>query len=137
MATFVSTDAYVMIGGVDLSDHCVRAEVTYEVEAQDDTVMGDTTRTNAGGLKNWSMSFDFLQDYATGKVDLTIQPLVGAAVTTCTVRAVSTGGVSATSPNYTGLGLVQSYNPVAGSVGEMAKVSVTVLAGGALSRATT
>ena len=135
MATFVSTDAYVSIGGVDLSDHCIRAEVTRDSEAQDDTVMGDTTRSNKGGLLNWGMSIEFLQDYAANKVDVTINALVGST-TTCTVRAVSTGGVSATSPNYTGLGLIQSYNPVAGSVGEMAKATVTVLPAGTLSRAT-
>ena len=135
MGTFLSNDAYVMIGGVDLSDHCVSASLNYEAEALDDTVMGDGTRSNFPGLKNWGMNFEFFQDYATGSVDPTLFPLIGTT-TTCTVRAVSTGGVSATSPNFTGLGLVQSYNPVAGSVGEMAKVSVTIAPAGTLSRAT-
>lgn len=135
MATFVSTDAYVSVGGVDLSDHNISAEVTYDAEALDDTAMGDSTRSNAGGLKNWSMALEFFQDYAASKTDATIQPLVGST-TTCTVRAVSTGGVSATSPNYTGLGLIQSYNPISGNIGDMAKASVTVVAAGDLSRAT-
>ena len=135
MATFLSNDAYVSIGGVDLSDHCIQAGVTYEAEALDDSAMGDSTRSNFGGLKNWSMSVELFSDFATGSVDLTIQPIVGST-TTCTIRAVSTGGVSATSPNYTGLGFIQSYNPIAGSVGDMAKVSVNILAAGDLSRAT-
>ena len=135
MATFLSNDAYVSIGGVDLSDHCLQAGCTYDAEALDDSVMGDSTRSNKGGLKNWSMNAEFFQDYATGSVDLTLQPIVGST-TTCTIRAVSTGGVSATSPNYTGLGLIQSYNPIAGNVGDMAKCSVSIVAAGDLSRAT-
>ena len=135
MATFLSNDAFVSIGGVDLSDHCIQAGCNYDADALDDTAMGDTTHSNKGGLKNWGMNFEFFQDYATGSVDLTLTTIVGTT-TTCTVRAVSTGGVSATSPNYTGLGMVQSYNPIAGNVGDMAKCSVVIVPAGNISRAT-
>ena len=135
MATFVLTDSFIEIGGVDLSDHGNAITLTYECEVQDDTAFGDTTRSGAGGLKNWSMDFGFLQDYASSKVDATIFPLVGST-TTCTVRAVATGGVAATNPNFTGLGLITSYGILTGSVGDQASSPVSVVAAGTLSRAT-
>lgn len=134
MASFVSTNAHASIGGVDLSAHCVRAELVYEGEVQDDTAHGDSTRSNVGGLLSWTMDFEFLQNYATGGVDPTIYSLVNTT-TTCAVRASATA-VGATNPTFTGLGLISNYQPMAGSVGEMAKASVSVLSAGDLSRAT-
>jgi len=134
VATFVSTNAFASLGGVDLSDHCIRAEVTYEGEAQDDTAHGDDTRSNAGGLLVWSMEFEFLQDYATGSVDRTMFAIVNTT-TTCAVRPSATA-VGANNPSFEGLGLISNYNPMAGTVGEMAKASVSVMAAGDLSRAT-
>ena len=65
MATLVYTNAYLMINGVDLSDHVKSLNLTYEAEMLDDTVMGTTgTRSNKPGLKNWSLEVEFLQDYA-------------------------------------------------------------------------
>lgn len=135
MASFVLTDAYISIGGVDLSDHGSNITLSYEAEVQDDTAFGDTTRSGAGGLLNWGMEGTLLQDFATGSVDLTLFTLVGST-TTCTVRAIATGGVSATNPNFTGLGLITSYPPIGGSVGDMAGTSVSIVAAGTLSRAT-
>lgn len=134
MATFVLTDAYISIGGVDLSDHGQGITLTYECEVQDDTAFGDTTRSGAGGLKNWGMEGTLLQDFATGKTDLTLFTLVGST-TTCTIRALATA-VSATNPNFTGLGLITSYPPIGGSVGDMAATTVSIVAAGTLSRAT-
>jgi len=45
----------------------------------DDTVMGDTTRSNIAGLLNWSIDVEFLQDFASAKVDATLFALVGSA----------------------------------------------------------
>lgn len=134
MATFVLTDAVITIGGTDLSDHGNQVSITYEAETQDDTVFGDDTRSNAGGLKNWSMDIEFLQDFAASEVDATLFPLVGTAVTVA-VRATS-DAVGATNPSYTGTGLIQSYSPFGNSVGDQASASVSVVPAGTLSRAT-
>jgi len=135
MATLVLTDAYVSINSVDLSDHVKSVSIDYSAEMLDDTAMGDTTKSNKGGLKDWGMKIDFHQDYAASKVDATMFPLVGSTFTVI-VRPVNTGGVSATNPNYTATGILESYNPVGGGVGELAGASISIKPAGALSRAT-
>lgn len=135
MATIVLTDAFVSINGVDLSDHVKSVTLPYAAEMLDDTVMGDDTRSNKGGLKTWSITIEFLNDWAANEVDATLFPLVGSTFTII-VRPVNTGGVSATNPNFTGTGILESYPPLGNQVGELATTSVTVQSAGTLSRAT-
>lgn len=133
MAEFVFTDADISINSVDLSDHVRQVTLNYEAETQDDTVMGDDTRSVAGGLKNWSMQIEFNQDFAAAKVDKTLFDIVGTAVV-CVLKPTS-GAVSATNPSFTGTGLIQNYNPMGGSVGDQAIAPVTIQAAGTLVRA--
>jgi hypothetical protein len=135
MAAFVFTDGFVSINGVDLSDHVESVSLDYSAELQDSTTMGDTTRERLGGLKDWSASITFKQDFAAAKVDATLFSLVGVA-STIILRADNSDGVSATNPNYTGSAILESYPPLGGGVGEMAKTTAKFMAAGALSRAT-
>lgn len=134
MATFVFTDAYFSATGVDLSDHVRSVTLNYSAELQDDTVMGDTTRSRTGGLKDWSMEVEFLDDFASAKVNATLWSKVGA---TCVVvmRPDKSDGVGATNPNFTGTSVLEGL-PVGGALGEMATTTATFQAAGALSRAT-
>lgn len=135
MATFVLTDADVTINSVDLSDHGVDVAISYESEGKEDTAFQDSTRTFVGGFKNWSMEFQFNQDFGASSVDVTMFPLVGTAVAIA-VRADATG-IGATNPEYQGTGLITAYNPFpGGDFGEVAKATVSVLAAGTLVRAT-
>lgn len=135
MASFAFTDASVVINAVDLSDH-VRS-VTLNVEAEDleDTAMGDTFRSRIGGLKDWSIDIEFNQDFAASEIDATIFPILGTVVTV-TVKPTSSA-VSATNPSYSGSVLVSEYNPLDGSVGDLATTSVSWPGAGTLTRATT
>ncbi len=135
MATLVLTDAFFSINAVDLSDHVKSVSIDYSAEMLDDTAMGDTTRSSKGGLKDWTMSVEFHQDYAASNVDATIFSLVGVT-TAIIVRADNTAGVSATNPNYTGTGIVENYQPVAGAVGDLAAVPISIKAASTLTRAT-
>lgn len=136
MASFVATDCFVSINGVDLSDHVKSVSLDYSAEMQDDTAMGDTTRSRTGGLKDWSASVEFHQDYASSKVDATLFTLVGSA-STIIIRADNDDGVSETNPNYTGSATLESYNPAGAAVGEMASATASFVAAGTLTRATT
>lgn len=134
MATQVLNDAFVSINGVDLSDWVQNVSLNYEAEMLDQTAMGDTTRKNIGGLKNWSVDLEFKQDFAAASVDATLFPLVGTTFTVI-VRPTS-AAVSATNPNYTGTGILESYSPIDNGVGELATAPVTIQPAGALSRTT-
>lgn len=135
MATQVLTDAFVEINSVDLSDHVKSVTLPYAAEMLDDTVMGDDTRSNKGGLKVWSITVEFLNDWAASEVDATLFGLVGTTFTV-TVRPDKTAGVSATNPNYTGTAILESYPPLGNQVGELATTSVVLQSAGTLSRAT-
>ena len=134
MAKFVLTDASLVINSVDLSDHVTSVTLNYEAELGDDTTMGDDTRTNLGGLKNWSIDVEFTQNYASGKVDATLWGIVGASVPI--VLKPTSGAVSATNPSYSGNGVIGSYSPIGNSVGDVAMAPVTIAPAGTLTRAT-
>jgi hypothetical protein len=134
MAKFVFTDAYLTINGVDLSDHVAEVTLNHSAEMKDVTAMGDSTHVRLGGLKDWSLDVSFRQDFAAASVDATLFPLVG---TTFAIELRPTSGaVSSTNPKYTGTGILESYSPLGGSVGDEAGAAVTIQAAGDLSRAT-
>ncbi len=136
MASLAFTDAFVSINGKDLSAFVTSATINYSAEMLDETTMGATTRTNKGGLKNWSIDVEFKQDFAaTPAPDIDLFSLVGTTFTVI-VRPVKATVVSATNPNYTGTGILESYNPLGQGVGELAMAPITIQSAGALSRAT-
>jgi hypothetical protein len=134
MASLVLNDAYVLINAVDLSDYVQSATVNYSAEMVDETAMGDTSRKNKGGLKNWSIDVEFKQNFAAGAVDATLFSLVG---TTFPVEVRPTSAArSATNPAYTGTGVLESYNPIGNSVGDLATAAITIQSAGTLTRLT-
>jgi hypothetical protein len=134
MAHFVFTDARVEINSVVLSDHVESVSLEYKAELQDDTNMGDTTRQRLGGLKDWTTSINFRQDFAASEVDATLFPLVGVA-TVIKIRPTS-AAISATNPEYVGTGILESYRPIGDTVGNIAAAPVTFQAAGDLARNT-
>ena len=136
MATFVLYDAYLSVAGVDLSDHVRSVTVDAGQNMADDTAMGDAFVSNSAGLATWSVSAEFLQDYASSKVDATLEPLLGIGNTAALVVKPTSGSVSSTNPSYSGTGILESYNPIGGSVGDQAMASVTFQSASALTRAT-
>jgi len=134
VASFAFTDASVTINSVDLSDHVRSVTLNIEAEDLEDTAMGDTFRSRIGGLKDWSIDIEFNQDFAASEVDATIFPLLGTVVAV-EVRPTSSS-VSSTNPKFSGNVLVSEYNPLDGSVGDLATTSVSWPGAGALTRAT-
>lgn len=137
MAALVFTNGYVLINAVDLSDHTKQVKLTYKAELQDATAMGNTTRTRLAGLLDWSAVVDFINDYASGKTDATLFPLVGAAAFAVKFQAVNNSGTgTATNPVYSGNAVLGQDEPVSGQIGALLMRSVTFEAAGALSRVT-
>ena len=134
MATLNFNDAVITINSVVLSDAGNSVAINYEAEVLDETAFGDTTRINKGGLKNWTMELGFHQDYAASEVDITMFAIVGTVVAVSVV--VASGGASATNPDYNGNGLITSYTPISGSVGELLPATVSIVSAGNLDRGT-
>ena len=136
MSAFVLKDAEVVVNSVDLSDHVLSVTVNYNGEIEDETAMGDFARVRLSGLIDWSVDLTFKQDYAAGEVDATLFTLVGAAAFPITVMADLTAGVGATNPRFEGNVVLETYQPLAGAIGELAKVTASFKSSGDLTRAT-
>lgn len=137
MAAHVLVNAYVSIGGVDLSDHVRQVTINRSADAQDVTAMaasGTPTRSRLGGLADWTVEVEFNQDYASGKVDATLDPLIDTSVALDIRAPTSTTG--STNPKWTGNGILTAYSPVGGQVGGAHVTKATFVANGALTRAT-
>jgi hypothetical protein len=138
VAHFVLSNAYLSVNGVDLSSHVRRVELTIEAATPDNTTMGSTTtQVMGGGLKNWSLNAEFLQDFAASQVDATLSNVwqQGLAVN-IEVRPVNASR-SATNPGYTGSAVLREYVPVSDPVGSEARATAAFVAAGPLTRSTT
>lgn len=135
MASFTITDAFVTIGGTDLSDHLTSITLSVNTNNQENTAMGSTWKDRIpSGVNDWSLSLEFNQDYAASNVDATLWAALG--VSTAVVIRPTSAAASATNPQYSGNALLEGYNPLDGAMEDVAKVSPTFVADGALTRAT-
>ena len=132
MATVHYRDAYFWLNGVNLSDDVESIGINFGTEMLDETAMGDDTRINKGGLKTWSVDINFHQDFVAAQVDATVYPLVGT--TTCFELRPLNSCTTAINPSFTGIGIVESYNPLSGSVGSLLDAPVTIQSAGSLAR---
>lgn len=134
MAKFVATDYAITIGTANFSSAIAAVTLDISTDEQETTAFGDTYRTRIAGLRDASLTIDFHQDFAAGAVDATLFPLLGSAVS-FSIKPTS-GTVTATNPSYSGTALVTQYQPFAGSVGDLATLSVTWPVTGQVTRGT-
>ena len=132
MAVFVLTDASVQVaptsGGtkVNLSAYVTSVTLNYEKDAIETTAMGGSGHVFTGGLQNLSVAIELNNDQAVGSFLETLWANVGTGTSELTISNVTTAGTQKFT--ITGAYLAAS-TPVAGSVGELAKQSVTFTGG--------
>ncbi len=142
MAAFAATDYSIVINGVDLSGYDKNVTLNLDHVDLDTTGMAPLTTNNnfhtrISGLKDWSGSFEFVQDYAAGAVDATLSTMAFNQTSGYVVTVKPTSAaVSATNPRYFGTILIK-YSPFAQSVGDLGMAKVDFVGSGALTRATT
>lgn len=134
MAKFAATDYVIKINGNDFSSNMNQAELTIEAEDLETTAFGQGFRTRIGGLKQASVTLQFMQDFAGGSIDATLNSLVGTIATVVLIPAGT--AISATNPSYTANCLVTQYSPMASSVGDLATFSITWPVSGTVTRGT-
>ena len=134
MAKFAATDYKITVAGVDFSTNLNSVELSQEADDLETTAFGQSWRSRIGGLNNASITLNFMQDFAAGSVDATLNPLLGS-IATVVIQSAS-GTVSATQPKYTATCLVTAYSPFASSVGDIATLSVTWPVSGTVTRGT-
>ena len=133
MAVFVLKDAALTVNSVDLSDYVTSITLNYETDSVEVTAMGATGHKFTGGLQNISLDVTLNQDFASSQVAATLDALVGG--TTTVVVKPTSAAVGATNPSYTiSNAFLAATQPVAGSVGDLAAMSVS-FTGGSLVKA--
>jgi hypothetical protein len=129
LAQFVSINANV------LNTYTKKAELTTEVEEKDVTTYASLGwKEVLGGLKSGELGCEFLNDFAAAQLDAIMWPLLGLVVP-FEVRA-DQAAVGTSNPKYTGSILISGWNPITGSVGDEATVSLGFPTSGAVLRAT-
>ncbi|MFJ3282446.1 phage tail protein [Streptomyces halstedii] len=136
MPKMVLLAAHVSLGSNDLSSHARKCEVTVEVEDKDVTTFASLGwKEVIGGLKSGELGLEFLQDVAATKIDSIMWPLLGTVVPF--VVRLDSAPKSASNPEWSGSVLINGWNPIEGSVGDEASVSVSYPTSGAVTRTTT
>lgn len=136
MANYVVKTHKLKLAALDVSAFVEDCALSWGVEALDSTAMGATAHARTAGLITWSIDATLLQDAVDSSVDNVVYDAMVAgtiAVKVCPGVAGSTTE-SAGNPIYRGTGVVESYVPIQGNVGEMAKMKLKIRAGGDLTR---
>jgi hypothetical protein len=138
MAVLCFQDAFFSCGTtaapVNLTDHVRAVTINYAAEMLDKTAMGSSFRKRLAGLKDWSVTVEFNQDYVAANVDATLFAYVGSTAKRINIRP-TTAVVGANNPRFYGEALLESYPPIGGSVGDLATVTATFQGDGVMTRA--
>lgn len=134
MPRIVLTNAFISVGGVDLSDLVASVTLNSTFDVVETTAFSSTAaKTRVAGLADNSVTLEFHQDFATNEVEQTIYPLLGQASTVIVKPNGAT--TSAFNPSYSCSAIISEWTPINGSVGELATASVTWPVSGAITKA--
>jgi len=119
MGTFVVKGRPTWLGAIDMSQTAHIVAIDYGAEAKDDTVLTDTTRSNAGGLKSFGFSMDAYGDFTVvdGELDSyrgNETPLTFASVDGTALEVA-----------FLINSLTLIHSPLNGTVGDMAGINVS------------
>lgn len=134
MAKLVLTNPTITIAGVDLSSSINQVTLDTKYDIIETTTFGSTAKQRVAGLADNSVTIDFYQDFAAASVEATIYPLLGTA-TTVTIQPVA-GTTTTVNPKYSVSAVVTEWQPLKGSIGALASVSVTWPVSGTITKAT-
>jgi hypothetical protein len=120
---YVIRNPVLTVNGVDLTGRATSAEITSEKDLVEATTFGASNKQNLLGLGDGTMSIDFTQDYAAAQVDATLWPIhSGGTEVVITIKPFN-AAVAANNPLYSMTGVLPSYSPISGGVGELSTVT--------------
>ena len=131
----VLANPVVKVNSVDLTGFATAASLVRQFDSLDDSVFGQTYRTNTAGLENNQLTVTLFMSYGAGEVYATLKDLVG---TKTTVRVQPTNAVdSATNPGFILTNTFLAALPVLNAtLGELQTIDIT-FTGGSYSADTT
>ena len=127
MAHEVLKNCYVAINGTDLTSHVTSVTLDYSADMVEDTTFGQGTHGMRAGLLNWSISLEMNGEGGAATVEGVLWPLVGDDTGfTVVIRRINGDAVSASNPEYQGVGVLESFSPLSGAIGELWTTSPTI-----------
>jgi hypothetical protein len=126
MATLVIKTPVVTVNGVDVSNHCSKATIETQFDDVDFTAFGSVYKQIAQGLGDATITLSLFQDYAAGSIDATLWPLSQSGATFPVTIKPTNSAVSATNPRYDMTGVLLTYNPLDGGIGDAANTDVSI-----------
>lgn len=139
MALFgVWKNGYIGVNAVNLSDHAREISLDTSVAELPNDCHGDNTAEVAAGLEDWTITVTFLQDFAAGKVDATMELIGGVGHASFQIEVgADASAVSTTNPRYSGMAILASYRPFGGPHGANLEATATFRPASDLTRRTT
>jgi hypothetical protein len=126
----VNKNAYIKVAGVDLSNHCTDLAPVYGNNTLPMQTHGNNQEYSSPGLRTRALTAKFLNDFASGSVFATLNPLKNGAYHVVEYRD-DAGAASALNPTYSGLYFISNLTGfIGGAIGSNAEVSVTWNAAG-------
>ncbi|HHH26951.1 MAG TPA: hypothetical protein ENK57_01190 [Polyangiaceae bacterium] len=136
MAKLVLKNAYVSINNVDLSQYVRSVTLETSKDTPDSTTMGLDSKEFLAGLRDGSITVEFVQDDAAGAVSATLWGVYTSDnPVPFEVRPKQTA-VATDNPKYTGSCHLGSFTPIGGSVGDVGMNPTTFQITGDVTRAT-
>jgi hypothetical protein len=110
--------------------------ISYRAELLDKTAMGSSGRKRTPGLLDCSATLEFNANYSS-ELDLILYNKLGALSSNCWLYVrESSAAIGASNPAYVGRFMLESFNPVSGSVGELGTLSCNLIGDGKVTRIT-
>lgn len=125
MGKVVLKDASITVNSVDLSTRCRQVTIEDSAEEVDATTFqGNGYRELLQGLKTAEIQAELVQDFASGSVHSTLNPLYQSGGSFTVLVKGDDAAVSATNPSFSMTATLSAYSPLAGTVGELSVISV-------------
>ncbi len=137
MAQQVFTNCLVIVNSTDITNSVKSVKVNRTPDMLDNTVMGMGAKSRKKGLDDWSVELELLDDFAADALDQGMHTLFNAGSTFTTIFRPTTAVRSGSNPDYSGVGIIESF-PIGGAVGDLAQKTIRILAAGSsMARTTT
>lgn len=134
MGILVLTDAVITLGGTAITDHSNKVEIPIEADELDITVFGGVWKQRTGGLLDGKVNISLFQDFADNNIDELFWGWVIARANIAFAIKPTSGAISASNPEYTGLVMPKNTAPLNNGVGDVAKFDISWPTSGAVTR---
>ena len=127
MSKFLLSDCKVVVNNVVLSDHAFNVDTPSTKNQEDVSGFSPTgAREFLPGQEDQTITAQFLQDFAAGKVHATLNPLYeSGSAFPIYLQPASAAGTSATNPIFGGTASLYEYNGLSGALSARSEITAT------------